>query len=87
MDKKAVELSMNLIVIAVAALAVLIIFLLVSNGIIGGTSNVANAYTQCEKGQNGKCRDTCEEGEIKLPSSYGCKESYCCRTLNPEALV
>jgi len=87
MNRKAMELPMNLMVIAIAALIGLIVYLLFATGTIQRLFSASGEFTDCEKGQSGTCRDSCEEGEIRLPGSYGCKDSYCCKKLNPEAPV
>lgn len=80
MDKKGVELSVNVIIVAAIALLVLVVlaFLLLQQ------AGVFNQGTTCSGVSGGTCKAQCDDGEKVLP--YACPKQgddtqLCCKQL------
>ena len=78
MNKKGVELSMNVIIIAAIGLLVLVILAVL---VINSTSKVPNATSCISSG--GVCKATCGTGTEKS-GSYGCPATaaHCCEIVS-----
>ncbi len=77
MNKKGMEMSIQLMVVAAIALIILIVLIVLFTGSAGNFSNTLNS---CEdKGYT--CRSKCSSDEINFPTGNGeCKENgkICC---------
>jgi len=78
MKNKKADISLETIVKAVIALFVIVVVIWVGYLIIKNAFfNTTNA-TECEGGQEGKCKDSCSSGETRSPLPLGCKDGKVC---------
>ncbi len=78
MNKKGVEMSLQVIIVAVLALIVLVVLIVIFTGKTTFLANQTTGLTACES-RGGKCTSNAIEDQQCFKGLLGCSaEQYCC---------
>ena len=73
-NKKAVELTINTIILLTIGLLILIILALLFTGVLGNWSKGSD----CQESHGGECKTACLSGETITPWNCGTQGTKCC---------